>query len=302
MSEKNTIDNYYYENKKLKKRLTNFKAEKSKSTKKKKNKTFSSTNFFYQMPNQQTNKSQKRMMQKKSLPPLFNSKKLKLINLTKKESSPSNILLFNTNENDGLFQEILKIHKQVKIINKELKSLEKEYIILEKKNYTNKYFIEKILDLYDTTEENNNKDIIEGEIIKEVEENNDTERGQNKIKNSVNREKDKNKKSKNKNISDRYKKINAIKKQNNLYDITIKENENKLIKLRGKEKQKLYQELLNSIVIKNDEINEIYEKMSELNYSLFKNEKKYRFYFLHGEQYNKDKKQIDSKRNSNNKI
>ena len=123
MSEKNTIDNYYYENKKLKKRLTNFKGEKSKSTKKKKNKTFSSTNFFYQMPNQQTNKSQKRMMQKKSLPPLFNSKKLKLINLTRKESSPSNILLFNTNENDGLFQEILKIHKQVKIINKELVSI-----------------------------------------------------------------------------------------------------------------------------------------------------------------------------------
>jgi len=116
----------------------------------------------------------------------------------------------------------------------------------------------------------------------------------NKVKDTKNK--------KNKNYKEENQKINALKKQNILYNITIKENENKLSKLRNKHKQKLFKELLNSIQEKENEIGDVFQKWEDLNYALFKTNTKIKYYNLHCEQFNKDKNQMEEKIKSMNKM
>jgi len=73
------------------------------------------------------------------LPPLKENKNKN--NLTNRGNSNSiyRTLTLNNDDTDGLFMEIVKYHKEIRVINKEIKSLKKEYNIIENRNYTNKF-------------------------------------------------------------------------------------------------------------------------------------------------------------------
>lgn len=97
-------------------------------------------------------------------------------------------------------------------------------------------------------------------------------------------------------------KINVLKRQIELYNKTLKKNDKKIEELRNKEKQKRYQELILLIGQKEKEIDEINQKASELNYNIFENETKLKYYNLKAKQYNNDISKIEKKtQRGNNK-
>lgn len=96
-------------------------------------------------------------------------------------------------------------------------------------------------------------------------------------------------------------KINVLKRQIDLYNKTLKKNDKKIEELRNKEKQKRYQELILLIGQKEKEIDEINQKASELNYNIFENETKLKYYNLKAKQYNNDISKIEKTQRGNNK-
>ena len=138
--------------------------------------------------------------------------------------NPSYSLLDNEqNYKDSLFLEVIKAQKIIKDLNKELKILQEDYDILEQQNFTNFYIIQKILEKYDISEEENNN----------FQNNNNLKLWKNK-----------NSKIKKKKINLQYggenNKIYVLKKQINSYDLIIQKNEKKLEEIHQKEKQVRY--------------------------------------------------------------
>ena len=173
------------------------------------------------------NKSQNKFYKTK-LPPISKSRK-EQIYASQRENTASSVystsystVNIDPKDNDELYLEIHNSVKEIKNINRELKHLQKEYNILEESNITNKYIIEKILNMQD-----DNNDINNTENIEQLEEdkNNEKDEEKNKSKKKI---------KKLKLQSDESKKISALKKQINLYDNTLQLNNNKLEELKKK--------------------------------------------------------------------
>jgi chromosome segregation ATPase len=150
--------------------------------------------------------------------------------------------------------------------NKEIKGIKNDYKYLQEGNYTNLYIIDKLLDL-------------------EFDEEGEMEFLNNYIKNKKNYRM----------LFKENNKINVLKRQIDLYNKTLKKNDKKIEELRNKEKQKRYQELILLIGQKEKEIDEINQKASELNYNIFENETKLKYYNLKAKQYNNDISKIEKK-------
>jgi hypothetical protein len=248
-------------------------------------------------------KSQNRY-NKMKLPPISKSKKENLYTPERENTTNSvfttsySIVNIDPRDNDELFSDIYKAHKDIKNINKILKKLQKEYHALEESNLTNKYIIEKLLNIENDNNTNDNKnEKINDEEIK----NNEKEEYSSNINN-----RNQSKKKKYKKIliqSEQSKKIYALKKQINSYENTLKINNNKLEELRGKQKQVQYQYLINTINDKNDEIQELNKKIEKLNNALIDNDTRMNFFGIRAQQYSDDITQMEHKvRFENNKI
>jgi hypothetical protein len=254
----------------------------------------SKTNTFQKKPKVRKNKSQNQFGKTKTkLPPISKSRK-DPIYAGQRENTTNSI--FSTSyravnidpkDNDELYLDLHIWQKEIKKINRELKSLQKEYKLLEESIITNKYIIEKILNIQD---DDNNENI-------NVENNN--EKIEDDKNNDINEDRNKNiSKKKVKKIetqSEESKKILALKKQINLYDDTLQLNVNKLEELKKKKKQIQYQQLVNSLDGKNREISELMKKVNELNGILYENDTKIKFYSLRAQQYSDDIIQMEQK-------
>jgi chromosome segregation ATPase len=90
----------------------------------------------------------------------------------------------------------------------------------------------------------------------------------------------------NKNNKETNKKIIALKKQIIFYNNKIKENDAKINILKNKQRQKRYQELMDSLNIINKDITELLVKTNELNFALFKCDTKIQYYSLQCKDFN----------------
>ena len=162
--------------------------------------------------------------------------------------NPSYGLMENEqNCKDSLLLEVKNTQKKIKEINKELKELQEDYNILEKQNFSNFYIIENILEKEDTNDEKMKK-----------------------------------KRDKNKNIfkNEEKNKIYVLKKQINLYDLTIRKNCNKLDEIQNKSKSKKYKEIMNLLYNKENEIYELSQRINKYNHILLEVDSKLYFYNL----------------------
>ena len=179
---------------------------------------------------------------------------------------PSHIFNVELKDNDALFLDLVRSQNNMKSFNKEIKDIKNDYKYLQQGNFTNLYIIDKLLDL-DFDEE--------GEI----------EFLNNYIKNKKNYRM----------LFKENNKINVLKRQIDLYNKTLKKNDKKIEELKNKAKQKRYQELILLIDQKEKEIGEINLKVNELNYNIFENDTKLKFYNLKAKQYSDDITKIERK-------
>ena len=179
---------------------------------------------------------------------------------------PSHIFNVELKDNDALFLDLVRSQDTMRSFNKEIKGIKNDYKYLQEGNYTNLYIIDKLLDL-------------------EFDEEGEMEFLNNYIKNKKNYRM----------LFKENNKINVLKRQIDLYNKTLKKNDKKIEELRNKEKQKRYQELILLIGQKEKEIDEINQKASELNYNIFENETKLKYYNLKAKQYNNDISKIEKK-------
>ena len=187
--------------------------------------------------------------------------------------NPSYSLLDNEqNYKDRLFLEVIREQKKIKEMNKELKILLNDYSLLEEQNFTNFFIIQKIKE----TEDMNDK-----KTIKKKKNNN-----KNKII-KINFKNDENNK------------IYVLKKQINLYDMTIAKNNSKLGDIQNKPKSKRYRELMNLLYNKDNEINELIETINKYNYILYEGDSKIQFYNSKMQRYNNDINKLEKKLRSN---
>ena len=187
--------------------------------------------------------------------------------------NPSYSLLDNEqNYKDRLFLEVIREQKKIKEMNKELKILLNDYSLLEEQNFTNFFIIQKIIETEDMNDE---------KTIKKKKNNN-----KNKII-KINFKNDENNK------------IYVLKKQINLYDMTIAKNNSKLGDIRNKPKSKRYRELMNLLYNKDNEINELIETINKYNYILYEGDSKIQFYNSKMQRYNNDINKLEKKLRSN---
>ena len=199
-------------------------------------------------------------------------KKMKIKNSI---NNPSYSLFDNEqHDKDSLFLEIKRIQKKIKNINNELKELQTNYNSLEKINLSNLIIIQNLLKSEDNNSENDlnynskHKTKLKKTNIQFVESN----------------------------------KIQVLKKQINYYDLTIQENDKKLNSLNNKSKQKRYKELINLLINKDKEINEINQRVKKNTYILFENVSKSKFYNLKSIHYNKDISKLERKLRYDNEL
>ena len=199
-------------------------------------------------------------------------KKMKIKNSI---NNPSYSLFDNEqHDKDNLFLEIKRIQKKIKNINNELKELQTNYNSLEKINLSNLIIIQNLLKSEDNNSENDlnynskHKTKLKKTNIQFVESN----------------------------------KIQVLKKQINYYDLTIQENDKKLNSLNNKSKQKRYKELINLLINKDKEINEINQRVKKNTYILFENVSKSKFYNLKSIHYNKDISKLERKLRYDNEL
>ena len=228
-------------------------------------------------------------LEKKKLPPIPKSKKNHIHSISKEPSKSSfknsySSVSLDQRENSGIFLEINKAQTEIKNINKELKSLKKEYTIIEDRNLTNKYIIEKILDI------NNNSNIDSNMDFKSFNNFNSEKNSEEESKNKDDENKNKKKRSKNKFKfqSEESLKIFALKKQISQYNNTLRINSNKIEELRKKKKQMQYQQIIESLNEKSDEIKEVFNKIEDLKTILFEKDTRIKFYSLNAQQYSDD--------------
>ena len=187
--------------------------------------------------------------------------------------NPSYSLLDNEqNYKDRLFLEVIREQKKIKEMNKELKILLNDYSLLEEQNFTNFFIIQKIIETEDMNDE---------KTIKKKKNNN-----KNKII-KINFKNDENNK------------IYVLKKQINLYDMTIAKNNSKLEDIQNKPKSKRYRELMNLLYNKDNEINELIETINKYNYILYEGDSKLQFYNSKMQRYNNDINKLEKKLRSN---
>ena len=187
--------------------------------------------------------------------------------------NPSYSLLDNEqNYKDRLFLEVIREQKKIKEMNKELKILLNDYSLLEEQNFTNFFIIQKIIETEDMNDE---------KTIKKKKNNN-----KNKII-KINFKNDENNK------------IYVLKKQINLYDMTIAKNNSKLEDIQNKPKSKRYRELMNLLYNKDNEINELTETINKYNYILYEGDSKLQFYNSKMQRYNNDINKLEKKLRSN---
>ena len=229
-------------------------------------------------------------LEKKKLPPIPKSKKNHIHSISKEPSKSSfknsySSVSLDQRENSGIFVEINKAQTEIKNINKELKSLKKEYTIIEDRNLTNKYIIEKILDI-----NNNNSNIDSNMDFKSFNNFNSEKNSEEESKNKDDENKNKKKRSKNKIKfqSEESLKIFALKKQISQYNNTLRINSNKIEELRKKKKQMQYQQIIESLNEKSDEIKEVFNKIEDLKTILFEKDTRIKFYSLNAQQYSDD--------------
>ena len=228
-------------------------------------------------------------LEKKKLPPIPKSKKNHIHSISKEPSKSSfknsySSVSLDQRENSGIFVEINKAQTEIKNINKELKSLKKEYTIIEDRNLTNKFIIEKILDI------NNNSNIDSNMDFKSFNNFNSEKNSEEESKNKDDENKNKKKRSKNKFKfqSEESLKIFALKKQISQYNNTLRINSNKIEELRKKKKQMQYQQIIESLNEKSDEIKEVFNKIEDLKTILFEKDTRIKFYSLNAQQYSDD--------------
>ena len=199
-------------------------------------------------------------------------KKMKIKNSI---NNPSYSLFDNEqHDKDSLFLEIKRIQKKIKNINNELKELQTNYNSLEKINLSNLIIIQNLL----KSEDNNSENDL-----------NYNSKHKTKIKKNNMQFVDSNK-------------IQVLKKQINYYDLTIQENDKKLNSLNNKSKQKRYKELINLLINKDKEINEINQRVKKNTYILFENVSKSKFYNLKSIHYNKDISKLERKLRYDNEL
>ncbi len=288
MSNGDKSESINFENEQIEQRTLNSDEER-KIKKIEEAKAFNTPNNFSKKAKDKKSKSQYKF-HKSKLPPIYSSKKDQVFS-TQRENTINSIFTASYNtanmdplDNDKLFSEIHKVQKEIKILNRELKYLQKDYNIIEESNLTNKYIIEKILNIqdYNNINENDNKE-------EESKDNNKEEDDKNMNNKNMNK---KNKNKKMKNQCEESNKILTLKKQINLYDQTFQSNYNKLEALKKKKKQIQYQKLINLLDEKKREISELMKKAEELNNILIENDTKIKFYSLQAQQYNDDIIQI----------
>ena len=197
-------------------------------------------------------------------------KKMKIKNSI---NNPSYSLFDNEqHDKDSLFLEIKRFQKKIKNINNELKELQTNYNSLEKINLSNLIIIQYLL----KSEDNNSENDLNYNSKYKIKKNNMQFEESNKIQ--------------------------VLKKQINYYDLTIQENDKKLNSLNNKSKQKRYKELINLLINKDKEINEINQRVKKNTYILFENVSKTKFYNLKTIHYNKDISKLERKLRYNNEL
>ena len=197
-------------------------------------------------------------------------KKMKIKNSI---NNPSYSLFDNEqHDKDSLFLEIKRFQKKIKNINNELKELQTNYNSLEKINLSNLIIIQYLL----KSEDNNSENDLNYNSKYKIKKNNMQFEESNKIQ--------------------------VLKKQINYYDLTIQENDKKLNSLNNKSKQKRYKELINLLINKDKEINEINQRVKKNTYILFENVSKSKFYNLKSIHYNKDISKLERKLRYNNEL
>ena len=288
MSKEDNSESINFENEQIEQRTLNSDEER-KIKKTEESKTFLTlNNFNYNQKSKEKKNKSVNKFKKSSLPPLMKTRRDQIYAAQREPAINSvfatsyNTVIIDPRDNDEIFLELYNIQKDLKNINKELKSLQKDYSTIEERNLANKYIMEKLLDLNEdyNTDNNNNYN---SEKINEEEEfknNGNEEEEENKNKN-----KKKKYKYKLKSYNDENQKITALKKQIILYDNTLQLNNNKLEELKKKKKQKQYQQLISSLNSENSEIKELLEKVEQLNNTLFENDTKIQFYNIGAQQY-----------------
>ena len=287
MSKEDNSESINFENEQIEQRTLNSDEER-KIKKTEESKTFLTlNNYIYNHKSKEKKNKSVNKFKKSSLPPLMKTKRDQIYAAQREPAINSvfatsyNTVVIDPRDNDEIFLELHNIQKDLKNINKELKSLQKDYSIIEERNLANKYIMEKLLDLSEDHNLDNNN--YNSEKINEEEE------FKNNEKEEENETRNKNKKKKYKfkfkSHNDENQKISALKKQIILYDNTIQLNESKLDELKKKKKQKQYQQLIISLNSENSEIKELLEKIEQLNNTLFENDTKIQFYNIGAQQY-----------------
>ena len=265
-----------------------------------KNKSFTSNKFFNKIRSEsnKTNKIEHHLFKIKKTS--SNDKSLDKKEIFKKRlKNPINAKSFNnlTINNDDVLLEMNIIKSKAKMIENNIKLLTKEYKDLESKNKGNILIIEKILDLYGDGV---------GDIIRDNEINDLNNKKQNlsNIQEEENIENEDNTERKLKNcnikINEKNKKINILKKQIILLNKTINDNYSKLNEIKNKEKNKVYEKLLNSLNNKKHENEEINKRIKILNKEIFKNDTKIKYYYLKTKQYSIDSNKLKEQINYEN--
>ena len=237
------------------------------SSKKKYNNTYT---YFYKKPKMKIvkNKTQTKFY-KVNYPQTSKSTKGKIRGYST-FAPPSHIFNIELKDNDALFLDLVRSQNNMKSFNKEIKGIQNDYKYLQQGNFTNLYIIDKLLDL-------------------EFDEEGEIEFLNNYLKNKKNYRM----------LFKENNKINVLKKQIDLYNKTLKKNDKKIEELKNRTKQKKYQELIILIDQKEKEIDELNQKTNELNYNIFENETKSKFYNLKAKQYNDEITKIKKKINEN---
>ena len=181
--------------------------------------------------------------------------------------NPSFSLLENEQNNkDTLFLEVIQTQNNIQNMNSKLKNMKSNIFFLEKGNLINMHIIENVLN--------------------ELKDKDDEKTMNNKKKKKIQYEENT--------------KINVLKKQINLYDLTIQRNDMKLNELKNKEKPKKYQEVINLLYNKYKEIFEINGKFEEINNILLENDTRINYYNIRTQQYNNDICKLEKKLRYNN--
>ena len=170
MSNDNKSESINFENEQIGQRTLNSDEER-KIKKREESKGFTTSNNFNKKGNIKKNKSQNKFHRTK-LPPISKPGKEPVYS-SQRENTTSSVfstsysnVYIDPRDNYQLYIEMHKAQKEMKNINRELKNLQKEFNIIEESNITNKYIIEKILNMQEDDTINDNNDKIEEEEIK----------------------------------------------------------------------------------------------------------------------------------------